>query len=436
MIKFSSDLPCSVKDYEFTELDKSFIDLLKSSEINTMVIRSKGKIKDYLSLTDFSGLVLYRDDDRCLAFKMEVDKKGFRIYSEILGFKLPQYPEVILCSDKTIIYADIQKIEDAPEIPDTIDISLIAKCMDKGSLANGYNHYSCWLTPISQSYPEPAEVNMNWVDIEEVSKLLSEAKTENKSLKIDIYEGQGIRKISMAVISYNSLHIYACTWMKMGKPVNLDKFPDLHNHLIPGVDDGSSSLDESKKLLDELEDLGVEEIVLTPHNNEEFQSEDAKKNFEKLRSSTNVKLYLSAENKITEEFIKESWKDKNYMMHPNGFLLAEFSQTEERTDILNKCGYLAVLFDKVIIAHAERYKNLSVQDISDLSSLGMIIQSNIKSIDKESQDRDVYVKLQSMIDRDLVDVIATDTHHEDHIDQMEDHMDIFDTCIIFNNMVI
>ena len=40
---------------------------------------------------------------------------------------------------------------------------------------------------------------------------------------------------------------------------------DIHNHLIFGIDDGSKSIDESIKLLNEMSDRGVTEIVLTPH---------------------------------------------------------------------------------------------------------------------------------------------------------------------------
>ena len=40
---------------------------------------------------------------------------------------------------------------------------------------------------------------------------------------------------------------------------------DIHSHLLPGIDDGSKSMEESIKLLKELEKKGVTEAVLTPH---------------------------------------------------------------------------------------------------------------------------------------------------------------------------
>ncbi|WP_367182766.1 CpsB/CapC family capsule biosynthesis tyrosine phosphatase, partial [Sulfurovum sp.] len=40
---------------------------------------------------------------------------------------------------------------------------------------------------------------------------------------------------------------------------------DIHSHLIPGIDDGSQSMEESLTLLKGLEDLGYEKVITTPH---------------------------------------------------------------------------------------------------------------------------------------------------------------------------
>lgn len=42
-------------------------------------------------------------------------------------------------------------------------------------------------------------------------------------------------------------------------------FADLHNHLVPGVDDGSRSLDEALAGVERLWDQGVRRILTTPH---------------------------------------------------------------------------------------------------------------------------------------------------------------------------
>lgn len=40
---------------------------------------------------------------------------------------------------------------------------------------------------------------------------------------------------------------------------------DIHNHILPRVDDGSRSMEESIELIKNLKEKGVTGIVLTPH---------------------------------------------------------------------------------------------------------------------------------------------------------------------------
>ena len=40
---------------------------------------------------------------------------------------------------------------------------------------------------------------------------------------------------------------------------------DLHSHILPGVDDGSESVEMSCAMLNELQKQGVETVVATPH---------------------------------------------------------------------------------------------------------------------------------------------------------------------------
>ena len=40
---------------------------------------------------------------------------------------------------------------------------------------------------------------------------------------------------------------------------------DIHSHLIPGVDDGSKSIEESLTLLKRAEEDGITELITTPH---------------------------------------------------------------------------------------------------------------------------------------------------------------------------
>ena len=40
---------------------------------------------------------------------------------------------------------------------------------------------------------------------------------------------------------------------------------DIHSHILPGVDDGSKSLDESVKILEMMKEQGITDVIATPH---------------------------------------------------------------------------------------------------------------------------------------------------------------------------
>ena len=62
---------------------------------------------------------------------------------------------------------------------------------------------------------------------------------------------------------------------------------DCHSHLLPGVDDGVGTLDESLRILDMMEKHGVRKVWLTPHIMEDIPNETAtlREKFRELEQS-------------------------------------------------------------------------------------------------------------------------------------------------------
>ena len=69
---------------------------------------------------------------------------------------------------------------------------------------------------------------------------------------------------------------------------------DLHCHLLYGIDDGPENLNQSIKLLKELEHEGVTEAVVTPHyiigTNYNSNNKKKKQLIEKLKRHNKIKL--------------------------------------------------------------------------------------------------------------------------------------------------
>ncbi len=186
---------------------------------------------------------------------------------------------------------------------------------------------------------------------------------------------------------------------------------DIHNHILPGVDDGSSSFKESIEMIKkEIED-GVTHIVLTPH----VYSRDQKKDrdfhvnqYNLLVDQTkdlDINLFLGAEiyyrSHLDLDFDKYTFGDSK-------IILIEFNPSVENP--IEEVVYnLTVKGYQVIVAHVERYQYLKKEDYQRIRNAGALLQVNasaIIGIDKYSKKSII----KYLIKNKLIDIVATDAH--------------------------
>ena len=83
---------------------------------------------------------------------------------------------------------------------------------------------------------------------------------------------------------------------------------DCHSHLLPGVDDGVRTAEESLRILEEMERQGIRKLWLTPHIMEDIpNTTDAlKTRFRTLCESYrgNIRLELAAEYMLDNLFVR------------------------------------------------------------------------------------------------------------------------------------
>lgn len=188
---------------------------------------------------------------------------------------------------------------------------------------------------------------------------------------------------------------------------------DIHSHIIFGVDDGSPDLDTSISMLKEMINVGVTDVICTPHyrvNMFETSVQTINKNFNLLVEKVeelglNINLYLGREVYFHKD-IYNCLEDFN--INNQKILLIEFSYSknpdvEEVLYNLKRLGY------KVIIAHIERYSYLKIEDIEQLRSKNVLIQVNAATIIGKSGFRQKF-KVMRLIKNNLIDFIASDIH--------------------------
>jgi protein-tyrosine phosphatase len=162
---------------------------------------------------------------------------------------------------------------------------------------------------------------------------------------------------------------------------------DVHAHIIPDVDDGSRSVDESLQLIEAAYRQGIRTIIATPHYSRRHDNtRQLVAMAEQLNQRVRVDypdffLYLGQETYYHEELPDRLLQGKALTMAGSRYVLVEFDpgtswQTLQRgIRQLGAAGYFPVL------AHMERYVCLREDNrVDELLSLGCKLQMNYDSL--------------------------------------------------------
>ena len=160
---------------------------------------------------------------------------------------------------------------------------------------------------------------------------------------------------------------------------------DFHSHILPGVDDGVSKIEESLQILRLYESLGVRKLWLTPHIMEDIPNSTVAlmDKFENLKANYSgpIELRLAAEYMLDSLFISRlESKDllplgdeKQYLLVETSFWVGSNILYEMLQQIFSS-GFFPVL------AHPERFGYMTEDDYDRLLSMGVKFQLNIPSL--------------------------------------------------------
>ena len=194
---------------------------------------------------------------------------------------------------------------------------------------------------------------------------------------------------------------------------------DIHTHIIPNVDDGSKNLETSINMIKHEIDIGVKEIICTPHHiysRYEKSVEEIKAQFKLLKEAVEkenlpIKLYLGQEICYThrEDIIAMLKEGKLLTLNNTNRVLLEFSFTREPENLLETMYNFNVNGYEVIVAHIERYEWMTYDKVIALRSEGAKIQINSDTVlGYTSWKEKRFVK--KLLKKGLVDYVASDTH--------------------------
>jgi protein-tyrosine phosphatase len=199
---------------------------------------------------------------------------------------------------------------------------------------------------------------------------------------------------------------------------------DMHSHLVPGIDDGAATMEDSLALIRGLRALGYRKLITTPHVYGEFYNntpETILPPFEALKQAVaaegiDVELEVAAEYFLDLYFLSSVLPggllsfggDKKYV-------LVEVSMAgwprifDEIIFAIQSQGYTPVL------AHPERYGyEESVEFFRGLKDRGILLQLNLLSI-LGYYGPSIRNNAFRYLDNELYELCGSDVHHERHL---------------------
>ncbi|GAB2949745.1 capsular polysaccharide biosynthesis protein [Hymenobacter coalescens] len=205
---------------------------------------------------------------------------------------------------------------------------------------------------------------------------------------------------------------------------------DMHSHILPGLDDGAETLEQSVELLRLMQGLGYRKLVMTPHIMGDFYRNTpegvrgALAQVQQAATAAGLTLELScAAEYYLDEFLVRRLETGEELLSFGGeqrYVLFETSYINEPFNLqevvfgLRSAGYQPVL------AHPERYTYLygRFQELEKIRENGALLQLNLNSLVGyySSGAKRVAEKL---IDGGLVDFVGSDTHNLRHLSALE-----------------
>lgn len=204
---------------------------------------------------------------------------------------------------------------------------------------------------------------------------------------------------------------------------------DIHSHLIPGVDDGVQSFEESLEIISSFADLGYTKLITTPHIMSDFydnKEADLIKIHKDLKAKVNeakidITIELAAEYYLDDRLSERiEQKDEQFLTFGDNYLLFETSFINEPFQLKEFLFKAISRGLKPVMAHPERYQYLlnDESQLDDLVNRGVIFQVNLNSL-HGYYSKHVKRFASKLISRGHVSFLGSDCHNKTHFENLK-----------------
>lgn len=215
---------------------------------------------------------------------------------------------------------------------------------------------------------------------------------------------------------------------KLKDPVALSLIgTDIHSHLIPGIDDGPESMEQSVELIRSMYNLGYKKFITTPHIMMDYfknTPDIINKRIAELRKAINeaqipVTVEAAAEYLLDEGFVKK-FHARELLTFGKKYILVEISFYFPPESLFQTLFDLKLEGYIPILAHPERYGywHHNFEQYITLKDREILFQINLPSL-TGYYSHEVRKITEQLIDNNMVDFVGTDAHNMVYIDHVD-----------------
>ena len=197
---------------------------------------------------------------------------------------------------------------------------------------------------------------------------------------------------------------------------------DFHAHILPNIDDGSTSMEESINLIKEAEQAGFTGIISTSHYLQNYYECDEKERRHLLAELANQvkvadaeaempKLYLGSEIYISTDIVELLKEEKASTINGTNYVLFELPMNSKPLFVKEVVYKLIENGYNPIIAHPERYSYVkeNIEFVRELKNMGALFQSNYGSV-IGMYGGSAKKTLKKLLKEDLITFLGSDVH--------------------------
>ena len=198
---------------------------------------------------------------------------------------------------------------------------------------------------------------------------------------------------------------------------------DIHSHLLPGIDDGAKTFEDTLSLTKALQGFGVSQFITTPHiiqhvwdnTHEQIRVKSETTILALEKNNITVPFKAAAEYLMDDQFV-HLFQSGELLTLKDNYVLVEMSYINAPIQLysilfdLQVAGYIPVL------AHPERYLfyQNNFNEYAKLKKAGCLFQLNLLSI-VGYYGTGIMKTADQLLQKGMYTYVGSDVHHNNHI---------------------